>query len=191
MESYNRQHEEVTAILEQMDIRKRQEEARLISDYKERERSMWQRIEGVIKIEEERVRKKLEAEEKARREELERIKREEERRKAGEERIRAEEERKEREEQERVIREELLRKKKEKEAEEAKKQAEEEDAQRRAEAAKLEQERKNSGMTTPEQDWETARHSLKVRRPLFISPACFIIRFIQFPALKARVFTRR
>jgi nucleoporin GLE1 len=179
-ESYNHQYEEVTAILEQMDLRRKQEETRLISAYKERERLMWEGIEKVIKLEEDKVRRRLEEEERARREEQERIRREEERRKA-------EEERKKKEEQERVIREEMLRKQKEKEAEEAKKKAEEE-ARRKAEAAKSDQERKNAGLTTPQEDWETARQSLKVHgNDLFASPSillCFIIL-----ALEGKLFT--
>lgn len=153
-ESYNRQYEEVTAILEQMNVSRKQEEARLMSAYKERDRLMWEGIDKVIKHEEDKVRRRLEEEEKARREEQERIKREEERKKA-------EEERRKREEQEKAIREEMLRKQKEKEAEEAKRQAEEE-AVKKAEAAKLDQERKDAGLTTPHEDWETARQSLKV-----------------------------
>lgn len=145
--------------MEQMNIRRNQEEARLISDYKERERSMWQRIEKVIKDEEGKARERFEAEEKAKREEEERIKLEEERKKA-------EEEKRERDEQIRILREELIRMKKEKDAEEAKKKAEA-DAQRRAEIEKLDQERKNCGLTTPQEDWESGRQSLKVRGVLY------------------------
>ncbi|KAF8573352.1 hypothetical protein K439DRAFT_1621586 [Ramaria rubella] len=159
-ESYNLQFEEVTAILEQMNIRSKQEEAKLLSDYKERERLLWQRVEGVIKDEDDKVRRKLEAEEKARREEQERARREEERRKA-------EEEKKKKEEKEKALREELLRKKEEKEAEDAKKQAEEE-AQKRADMAKLDKGRKEAGFTTAREDWETARQGLKLVKEGYI-----------------------
>ncbi|KAF8511435.1 GLE1-like protein-domain-containing protein [Gautieria morchelliformis] len=166
-ESYNRQYEEVTTILEQMNIRRKQEEARLVTDYKERERLMWQRVDEAIKGEEEKVRRRLEAEEKARREEEERVKREEERVKLEEERKKAEEEQRKRDEQERILREELLRKKKEKEAEDAKKQADAE-AQQRAEMARLDQERKNAGDTTPQEDWEIGRQSLKLLKEGYV-----------------------
>jgi nucleoporin GLE1 len=154
-ESYDRQYNEVTAILEQMNIRRKQEEAKLVSDYKERERILWQRIEGVIKDEEDKVRRKLEAEEKVRREEQERIRKEEERKKA-------EEEKRKKEEQEKALKEELLRKKKEKEEADAKKRSEDE-AQKRAEMAKMDKGRKDAGFSTAQEDWETARQSLTVR----------------------------
>ena len=154
-ESYDRQYEEVTTILGQMNIRRKQEEAKLISDYKERERILWQRVEGVIKDEEDKVRRKLEAEEKVKREEAERVVREEERRKA-------EAEKRKKDEQEKALKEELLRKKKEKEAADAKQRAEEA-VQKQAETVKVDQGRQEAGFSTVQEDWDTARQSLMVR----------------------------
>lgn len=153
-ESLNNQLMEVTSILERMDIRRKTENARLLTEYQERERRLWQRIDSVIQTEEDKVRRRLEEEERARRDEEERKRREEERK-------RDEEERKRKEEQERVLKVELERKKKEKEEREAK-EREEREAREGEAAAKLEKARKFVGHRMAKSDWEEARKHLEV-----------------------------
>ncbi|KIJ49204.1 hypothetical protein M422DRAFT_247004 [Sphaerobolus stellatus SS14] len=146
-ESHDQQLEEVTAFLQNMNLRRKEEEARLIADYQQREKLLWQRVDGVIKAEEDKVRKQQEEEEKARREEAERKRKEEERRKA-------EEEKKKAEEKEKALQEELRRKQKEKEDAEVK--------QREEEDAKLVDARKRIGYQTAKEDWAQARKTLEM-----------------------------
>lgn len=137
-EAYERSLQQVTAGLEGIKLRAKQEEAKLIADYQQRKHLLWQRIDNVIKAEEEKLRRRLEEEEKARHEEEDRRRKEEERRKAKEELLKKEERLKEE-------REEALRKRKEQEAVEAKRREEEE--------AKIAESRKHYGYNTVTEDW--------------------------------------
>ncbi|GJJ12921.1 hypothetical protein Clacol_007168 [Clathrus columnatus] len=153
-ESYDSQLLEVTAILEKMNLHRKNEEARLVAEYQERERRLWQRIDTVIQAEEDRVRRQLEEEEKARKEEEERKRKEEERKKA-------EIERKRKEEQEKALQAEVERKKKEKEEQEAK-DREEREAREKEAASKLEKARSTVGFRSAKTDWNDARTHLEL-----------------------------
>ncbi|KAI0659174.1 GLE1-like protein-domain-containing protein [Cubamyces menziesii] len=143
---HEEQLREVQMHLAAMNLQKKQEEEQLRSQWKERDRKLWERIDSVIKLEEEKARVKAEAERK-KREEEERIRRE------AEEKKRQEEERKRKEEEEK-------RKQKEKEEEEKRQQAEAERARAERERAE-EQERRTLGFTTAFEDWKRARDTLK------------------------------
>ncbi len=131
-----------------MNLQKQREEEQLRAQWKERDKQLWQRIDAVIKVEEERLRAKQEAERKEREEE-ERIKRE------AEEKKRQEEEKKRKEEEER-------KRQQEKEEEEKRKLLEAEREREERDRAD-EKERKALGHTTAFEDWKRARETLKVR----------------------------
>ncbi|KZT25957.1 hypothetical protein NEOLEDRAFT_1133025 [Neolentinus lepideus HHB14362 ss-1] len=155
--SHKKEMEEVEARLAGLRLRQKTEEEKLREDWKVRDKQLWDKIEAVIKAEENKVKAKLDAELRAKEEE-------EKKRKEEEERKKQEEERKLKEAEE-------ARLKKEREEEEARQQKEREEEQRRkedelqkAQTERLkqeEQERKAIGMTTAEDDWRSARDSLK------------------------------
>jgi nucleoporin GLE1 len=145
------QHEaqvrEVEAHLSALHIQRQERERVLLEGWKERDRRLWDRIEGVIKIEEEKVcvrleeeRKKREAEEKVREE------------KRLKEELKKQQEEKQRKEEEEAKR---------KEAEE--KQALLEAETKRAEKEKADAEQREAlGIFTPLQDWTHMRKTLLV-----------------------------
>ncbi|KAF8518688.1 GLE1-like protein-domain-containing protein [Hysterangium stoloniferum] len=159
-ESYARECDEVTRELEAFSLRHKEVEKKLVSDYKERERLLWQRIDGAIKAEEAKERQRLEAEEKAKREEAERLRQEEERKKA-------EEERKKEEEKERLLKAELEKKRKEKEEAEAKERADA-DAKKAAEDVELSAVRRDAGCRTVREDWGDARATLQQVKRIYL-----------------------
>ncbi|KAH7915537.1 GLE1-like protein-domain-containing protein [Hygrophoropsis aurantiaca] len=119
---------------------------RLTEVWKEQDRKQRDRIENTIKLEEDKLRARLEAERKAREEEEAKRRAEEERRRIEEEAKRAEEEAK----------------KRQKEADEAQKRQEEERERQRQERLKAEEQGRNQvGMTFAEEDWIQARETLK------------------------------
>lgn len=124
---------------------------------------MWEKIEGAIKFEEEKVRVKLEKERKLREEEELKRKEEELKRRIAEERRKAEEERKRKEEEEEQRRRAA--------EEEEKKKAEEVEKKKSEQLAKEAEERKALGMTTAEEDWVNARTTLKVSIVPILSPS--------------------
>lgn len=138
--------EEVQTQLSAFRLVQQNEEQKLRTQWQMRERVLWERIEGVIKIEEAKVRDKLEVER---------------RKKEEEDRIRQEAISKQRHEEER----------RRQEAERIKKAAEErqraEDVKQKMaeQLAAEENERKSLGVTTAEQDWHRARSTLQVRAP--------------------------
>jgi nucleoporin GLE1 len=134
------------------------EESLLRERWKVRDQMLWERIELVIKLEEDKVKAKLEEERKAQEEEEAKRKKEELMRRLIEEKKKQEEEeRKKQEEEERRAKEEQ----KKKEEEEEKRMAEEEKA--KAEKLKAEEEgRKQIGLTTADEDWRVARGNLSV-----------------------------
>ena len=158
--AHSRQVAEVEAQLASLDLRRKTEEARLYDAWKERDRKLWERIEGVIKVEEDKVKARLEAERKVR-EEAERKRREdEERRRLEEEKKREEEERKRKEEEDRKLEEEI---------EQAMRQADEFEAEQRREQLEEEEQGRNAlGLTTADEDWKWARKTLLVRRHFFV-----------------------
>lgn len=145
---HEQQLKDVQAQLAAMDLQKKREEDNLRAQWKERDRQLWVRIDAVIKVEEDRLRAKQEAERK-KREEEERVKRE------AEEKKRQEEEKKQSEIEEK-------RKQKEKEDEEKRKQLEDERQQEERDRAES-LERNVLGFTSAMEDWKRARETLKVR----------------------------
>ena len=154
-----------------MNLQKQQEETRLRAQWKERDRKLWERIDTVIKIEDERVRMKQEAE-RRKREEEEKAKRE------AEEKKRKEEERKRMEEEAKRNAEEEKRKMRALEEEEKRRQTE---AQRERETMEG-QGRSALGYTTSFEDWERARETLKVRSPVKVSLDLFLSRLLHSSA---------
>lgn len=131
---------EVQKQLAALKIRQQADVSTLVSSWQGQDKKFRDRIEGVIRLEEEKLRVKLEAERKAREEAERKRREEEERRKAEEEKKRLEEEaeaaaKRENEERERLRREKL-------------------DAE--------EQGRMQLGMSMAEEDWVHARETLKV-----------------------------
>ncbi|KAI0826637.1 GLE1-like protein-domain-containing protein [Trametes gibbosa] len=143
---HEQQLKEVQRQLSEMNLKKRQDEEQLRSQWKERDRRLWERIDAVIKLEEEKMRVKLEGE-RRKREEEERIRR------VIEEKKRQEDERKRHEEEEKS-------KKREQEDEERRQVVEAERARAERERTE-EQERKALGLTTAFEDWKRARDTLK------------------------------
>lgn len=159
--SHDQQIEEVSAVLNRLRLRQQGEEARLREQLKIRDKLVWERIEGVIRVEEERVRIMLEAE-RRKREEEERKKREiEERRRVEEEKKRLAVEQAKREAEE---------KRKQEEVQRQQEELERQEAEKKAELLKAEEKERNSlGMSTGEQDWKRAREILKVRLIIFFT----------------------
>jgi nucleoporin GLE1 len=126
--------------------------------WKAQEQQLWERIELVIKLEEDKVKAKLEEERKVREEQERKRKTEELMRRLVEEKKKQEEEdRKKKEDDERRAKEEQ----KKKEEEEEKRAAAEEKA--KSESLKAEEEgRKQIGLTTADDDWRNARGDLAV-----------------------------
>jgi nucleoporin GLE1 len=138
---------EVHMLLSALKLKQQSELNQLRIQWSEQDREQQERIERVIRIEEENHRKKLEAERKKREEE-------ERQRKLEEERRLAEEEKKRQEEEERQ---------KQKQVEEAAQRARDEaEREKRASLAVAEEKRNALGMTSPEEDWVHARQTLKV-----------------------------
>lgn len=151
---HKRQLEEVQAKLSQFRGLQQQHESKLRAAWTERNGQLWQRVEGVIKLEEDKVKAQLDAERQKREEE-------ERRRREADERMKQEELR---------LREDLLRKKKENEemeqqqakAEEQRRLQTEMEAQKTAQAQVQDDERKAIGLTTAAEDWKKGRELLKV-----------------------------
>ncbi|KAJ6611409.1 GLE1-like protein-domain-containing protein [Mycena sp. CBHHK59/15] len=158
-EVHARQMAEVQAQLNTLKLQQQKEEDKLRQGWQARDKLLWQRIDSVIHLEEEKVRARLEAEKKAREQE-ERKRQEEEmqKRQQEEKRRQAEEE-------------------KRKAAEEAERLREEEERQRtqdekdRAGRLKAEVEhRKAAGLTTAEEDWRNARSILMILKSNTMKP---------------------
>ena len=150
----NKEVEEIRDMLSQMDIRRKQDETQLKEAWKERQRKLWEQIDGIIKDKEEKERAQVEAERKAKEEaERKRIEEEERRRKEEEEKKRQEEER--------------LRKLQE---EKAKKELEEKERAEREEAERIKREqekgsaaiRDNAGLPSAAELWSGGLRTLKV-----------------------------
>lgn len=147
--------EDMKQMLAAMDVQRQQQEHKLKEAWRERDRKLWERIESVIKVEEDKVRARVEAERQAR-EEQERMRR------AEEERMKLEEEKKRRadEERQRKVLEERLQKEKE-----AMARAEREEAERQ----KSEQEKGADGLRTAaelfraDELWTLGLRTLKAR----------------------------
>ncbi|KAF8984490.1 GLE1-like protein-domain-containing protein [Cyathus striatus] len=126
-----KQMAEVQARLNAFQMKQKREEEQLREGWKIRDQDLWNKVEGAIRDEEEKVRKKQE-EEKRKREEEERKRKEEE----------------------------LKRRLKKKKEEEEKQREETERKERQEKEAKEARERKELGATTAEEDWREARSNL-------------------------------
>lgn len=155
---HSQQAAEVRQHLDALQMKQQKEESKMREWWRARDQNLWERIELVIKLEEDKVKAKLEEERKLREEEEEKRKKEElMRRLAEEKKKQEEEEKKKKEDNERRAREEQ----KKREDEEEKWAAEEEKA--KAEKLMAEEEgRKQIGLTTADEDWRTARGNLYV-----------------------------
>jgi nucleoporin GLE1 len=151
---------EVQGKLNALQLQQQAAETKLRDDMKARDKLLWQRVESVIKMEEDKVKARLEKEKKAREEEERLAKEAELKRRLEEEKKKEEEERKrkEAEEAQRLADEQ---KKKEEEDERAR-IAEEKEKTERLNAE--EEQRNTMGMATAEQDWHKARDNLIVRQ---------------------------
>lgn len=131
-----------------LQVRQQADVNMLVSSWQEQDKRFRDRIEGVIRLEEEKLRVKLEAERKAREEVERKRKEEEEKRKVEEEKNRLEEEKAQ----------------KQREAEAAaKREDEERERLRRQKLDAEEQERMQLGMSLAVEDWVHARETLKVK----------------------------
>ncbi|KAF7314635.1 hypothetical protein MKEN_00937200 [Mycena kentingensis (nom. inval.)] len=153
---HTRQLAEVEGLLSSLKIQQQKEEDTLKRTWQERDKALWARIDAGIKVEEDKVRAKLDAERKVR-EEAERKRAEEEaRRKAEEDRKQkeAEEAKRAAEEKERL----RVEGEKKKQEDERRQAQEEQDRATRlaAEADGM----KSVGLTTSEDDWKAARRIL-------------------------------
>lgn len=155
---YAQQMEEVKRGLESLRMQQKVEEDKLRENWKLRDMKIWERIEGVIKFEEDKVRALLEAERKAKEAAEQKQKEEELQRRLLEEKQKEEEEekRKEQEEESRL------------EAETKMRELEEEQLRLEQEMIKLErleserEQRQKLGLTTADDDWYLARSYLAV-----------------------------
>ncbi|KAG6898230.1 hypothetical protein C0992_002244 [Termitomyces sp. T32_za158] len=157
---YAHQMQEIEAHFERLRLKAKQEEDQLMKDLKVRQAKIWEGIEGVIKIEEEKLRTKLAEEERQREEEERRReqkrKEEEEARKAKEEKDAAE--KKAREEEARKAEEERQKQReKEDEAARLKRTQELEEVQQR-------EIRRIVGISTPEADWKLYHDHLEATK---------------------------
>ncbi|KAG0702653.1 GLE1-like protein-domain-containing protein [Suillus ampliporus] len=137
---------EVQKQLAAMQVRQQTDVNTLISSWKEQDKKYRDRIEGVIRVEEDRLRARLEAERRAREEAERKRKEEEERRKVEEEMKRLEEEKAQRQREADAA---------------AKLQEEEKERLRREKLDAEEQGRAQLGMSLAEEDWVHARETLK------------------------------
>ncbi|EDR10205.1 uncharacterized protein LACBIDRAFT_318370 [Laccaria bicolor S238N-H82] len=153
---HEQQLAEVQGKLNALRLQQQAAETKLREDMKARDKLLWQRVESVIKMEEDKVKARLEKEKKAREEE-ERLAKEAELKRRLEEEKKKEEEERKRKEAEEAQR--LVDDKKKKEEEEERARITEE--KEKTERLKAEQEQRNAmGMTTAEHDWNKARDNL-------------------------------
>ncbi|OBZ77492.1 Nucleoporin gle1 [Grifola frondosa] len=143
---YQKQVEEVQAVLATLGLQRKKEEDVLKAQWQERDRKLRERVDAAIKLDEEKLNAKLELERQQK-------EKEEQLRKELEARKREAEERKRQEEEERRLQ-------LEKEEEARRKQEEAERLRVEREAAEV-QARKALGVTTAFEDWCTARDYLK------------------------------
>lgn len=150
--AYTSQLADVQRLLERIHIKQRDEEERMRQRWGKEDRARKERIETVIRAEEEKMRARIEAE-RRRREEEER------RRREVEDRLKMEEEQRRKLEKAKM---------KAKEEEERQEREREEIENRRREKEDADAEgRRSMGMVSAQEDWKYARETLKVRRSSF------------------------
>ncbi|KAJ7160083.1 GLE1-like protein-domain-containing protein [Mycena filopes] len=163
---HDRQMAEVQAQLNTLKIQQQKEEDQLRQGWKERDKVLWQRIDSVIQLEEDKVRARLEAERKVREQEERKRQEEEMKKRQLEEQKRKEEEDK-RKALEDAERERIELEKEKEEAEKQRIQHERDQADRLAAEG---EHRKAAGLTTPEEDWRNARSILTVLKTNTMKP---------------------
>ncbi|KIJ16218.1 hypothetical protein PAXINDRAFT_168747 [Paxillus involutus ATCC 200175] len=143
---HEQQMTEVQTLLSALKVKQQRHINQQKMRWNEQDKVLKERVEGVIRREEEKAREILEAERKKRQEEERKRKEEQQRRQAEEEKKREEEEKRQ----------------KQREVEEAEKRAKEEVEREKRATLEAEQQGRNLlGMTLPEEDWDHAREMLK------------------------------
>lgn len=156
---------EVAQELNAVKLQLQSDQRKLKDKWKARERMLWEGIESVIKLEEDKVKVRLEAERNAREAEEKRLQEVELERKLVEEKRKKEEETKQAQEAAKRKEENEVR---EREAiRQATEKAEELKRKEREKTTKIEEDqRRDFGLTSPSLDWSQARQTLVVCHPL-------------------------
>ncbi|KAK0443071.1 GLE1-like protein-domain-containing protein [Desarmillaria tabescens] len=157
----------VDAKLSEWRSRHQQNEAVMRQRWKERQDTLWQRIDAAIALDAGKVKKKLEEEQRIRDEEQRKIKEAELKRRLEEEKKRADEEKKRQEE-------EAEKRKKEEEEKKEREETERVEAEKKARQDKLEVQkgtREQLGMSTADHDWREARKTLQALKAEVLSVA--------------------
>ncbi|KAF4566383.1 hypothetical protein EYR36_011809 [Pleurotus pulmonarius] len=155
-ELHARQVDDVARKLRDLQLHQQSEERRLKEVWDHRAKQQWQRIEGVIKQEEDKLKAKLEAQRKVREEEEKRQREAELKRRLLEEKKRQEEEAKKREEEESRRKQEETRRQRQEEDQRLLKEQQEKAARTKAE----QDQRQALGVSTALEDWREARRAL-------------------------------
>ncbi|KAJ8501725.1 hypothetical protein ONZ45_g12055 [Pleurotus djamor] len=164
--THERQAAEIERKLRELALHQQKEQQRMKDFWDARAKQLHQRIESVIKVEEDKVKAQLEAERKVKEEE-------EKKRREAETKRRLDEEKKRQEEEQRRKEAEAIRKE-----EEQKKQKEEEEKQRASQEKLDDEQRKNEelaqrqalGVTTAQDDWQDARRALHQLKSSVMQP---------------------
>ncbi|KAK0437767.1 GLE1-like protein-domain-containing protein [Desarmillaria tabescens] len=155
----------VDAKLSELWSRHQQKEAVMRQQWKERQDTLWKRIDAAIALDAGKVKKKLEEEQRIRDEEQRKIKEAELKRQLEEEKKRADEEKKRQEE-------EAEKRKKEEEEQKEREETERVEAEKKARQEKLEAQkgtREQLGMSTADHDWREARKTLQALKAEVLS----------------------
>ncbi|THU83116.1 hypothetical protein K435DRAFT_766084 [Dendrothele bispora CBS 962.96] len=148
-ELHEQQRHEVNSMLEKLRLNQQEAERVLREKWQQREKMLWDRIEKGIKLDEDKVKAKVEEERRIREEEERKRKEAEEKRLAEEKKKKEEEERKRREEEE------------ERKRIQEEKETREREAREKAERLQAEaKNRKEAGLTTADEDWVEVRKNL-------------------------------
>ncbi|GLB40961.1 putative GLE1-like protein [Lyophyllum shimeji] len=154
---HDQQMKEIEVRLEELRMKQKAEDEKLRMSMRERQKRIWDGIENVIKLEEDKVKARLEEEKRKKEEEERRRKEEEERQKALEEKQKEEQRKREQEAKKAA---EEKEKREQEEAETRRLEAEEERQKKERERGERTA-REELGMTTPEEDWRAARNNLQ------------------------------
>ncbi|KAK0495749.1 GLE1-like protein-domain-containing protein [Armillaria luteobubalina] len=157
----------VNAKLSEWRSRHQQAEAAMRQRWKERQDTLWRRIDAAIALDAGKVRKQMEEEQRIRDEEQRKVREAELKRRLEEEKKRTEEEKKRQED-------EAEKKKKEEEEKKEREETERVEAEKKATQEKLEAQkgmREQLGMSTADHDWREARKTLQALKTEVLSVA--------------------
>jgi nucleoporin GLE1 len=161
-DAHAKQLADVQSLLDRAREGQRNEETKLRQTWKLRDQILWERIEAGIKVEEERLARRLEEERRGREEEERKRKEEELKKKLAEEkRLQEEAAKKEAEEEKKRLEEEMERN--QKEAQEKRKKQQEEMKHQAAEEVEL---RTVMSFNPADDDWRVARENLQVKHDI-------------------------